>query len=280
MTRSPAWLALAVLAALDGGCFDFTVGPRHDGGDLALLGDGPRGDAGAGDLAPDGPPPSGPCSSLSLVGGTSSSASAPASQAEALVGAFTFELWVLPGAAPGVPSFLAGVGTQATVGFGLWIDSSGAPFFVLSDGSSQVAVVPHPAVPLEAKSWTHLAGTFDPGPVDAGSSPTAQLWINGQPQGAMAVPYGPFAPFTDPLRFGVESDASTHAFAGNLDEVRLSDGVQYVGAFTPAPRAIAGAQTRALYHFDEASGTTATDVSVFHNDATLAGAKFAPACPP
>jgi hypothetical protein len=56
--------------------------------------------------------------------------------------------------------------------------------------------------------------------------------------------------------------APGHAFNGFLDELRLSTRLRYLATFPPpATEFIADTDTAALYHFDEASGTTIVDSS-------------------
>ncbi|MGQ9657677.1 MAG: LamG-like jellyroll fold domain-containing protein [Fimbriimonadales bacterium] len=78
--------------------------------------------------------------------------------------------------------------------------------------------------------------------------------------------YGP-CDFSDPyLVFGAEKhdyDRNYYpSFSGYLDEVRLSTVLRYSGSFTPPTQPFTpDAQTAALYHFDEGSGTQILDSS-------------------
>jgi hypothetical protein len=70
------------------------------------------------------------------------------------------------------------------------------------------------------------------------------------------------APTDAMLAFGGDKTGVSAAFHGQLDEVRLSNVLRYAGSF-PRPIApfVPDANTMALYHFDEGSGTIAADAA-------------------
>jgi hypothetical protein len=70
------------------------------------------------------------------------------------------------------------------------------------------------------------------------------------------------APTDAMLAFGGDKTGVSAAFRGQLDEVRLSNALRYAGSF-PRPIApfVPDANTMALYHFDEGSGTIAADAA-------------------
>lgn len=58
-------------------------------------------------------------------------------------------------------------------------------------------------------------------------------------------------------------DNSTYpSFNGYFDELRISNSVRYTSSYSPVEKLTDDANTMALYHFDEGSGTTITDVSI------------------
>ena len=61
----------------------------------------------------------------------------------------------------------------------------------------------------------------------------------------------------------------SNPFAGQVDEVRLSNSARYAVAFSPARRVIEDATTLLLWHFDEGTGTSAVDSSGNANTGTL-----------
>jgi hypothetical protein len=58
------------------------------------------------------------------------------------------------------------------------------------------------------------------------------------------------------LIVGSSGDA---VFSGLIDEVRISSVARYTADFTPEDRFTVDSDTLALWHFDEGTGTTATD---------------------
>ncbi|HWE28701.1 MAG TPA: LamG domain-containing protein [Polyangia bacterium] len=71
-----------------------------------------------------------------------------------------------------------------------------------------------------------------------------------------------------PVVFGAPT-GDTNPFIGSIDEVRLSNVVVYSSNFTPARHPTATGTTVGLWHFDEGTGTTATDSSGTAATATL-----------
>ena len=116
---------------------------------------------------------------------------------------------------------------------------------------------------IPSGAWTHVACTFEPGA-------EAVVYLNGQR--ALAVPLKGFAALdlaNDPLpnntdvvecyvgsghvgaRVRDRIYASEPMMAGEVDLWRVSTGVRYAGAFTPAKAFSADADTRALFTFDD-----------------------------
>jgi hypothetical protein len=96
----------------------------------------------------------------------------------------------------------------------------------------------------------HVAGTFD--------GEKATLFVDGVKQ-AFA-DGSPAEDVTSTLRLGC--NASSNAYLGLMDEVRLSSVVRYDSDFDrPVTAFTEDADTVALYHFDEGAGETAEDSS-------------------
>jgi hypothetical protein len=118
-------------------------------------------------------------------------------------------------------------------------------------------------------AWHHVAATRN------ATTGTVRIWVDGALDGEGTGPTGGIAyrdgratswPNSDPyLVIGAEKhDAGVAypSYSGWIDEVRASNIVRYTVAFTPpAPPFATDANTVALYHFDEGSGTTITDAS-------------------
>ncbi|MCS6841400.1 MAG: LamG domain-containing protein, partial [Roseiflexus sp.] len=115
--------------------------------------------------------------------------------------------------------------------------------------------------------WRHIAVTR------SASTGQMRIFVDGQPDAQGTGPTGDISyrdgrstayPNSDPyLVFGAEKHDAGSAYPsyiGLLDDIRISNGVRYTGAF-PRPTAphAADGQTVALYRFDEGSGTTIID---------------------
>jgi hypothetical protein len=90
--------------------------------------------------------------------------------------------------------------------------------------------------------------------------------VNGEPTSKVAAAANPAsADFAGPLRIGASAVNSSFAFAGTIDEIRLSRVARYESAqFVPQRRFSADADTIALFHLDEGSGDAADDVAGGH----------------
>ncbi len=72
------------------------------------------------------------------------------------------------------------------------------------------------------------------------------------------------------LYVGWSSNATANAaYTGSLDELRLTSGVRYIGNFTPPRRFATDATTVGLWHLDDGSGATSTDLSGNSNTLTF-----------
>ncbi|MFN0145377.1 MAG: Ig-like domain-containing protein [Dehalococcoidia bacterium] len=108
--------------------------------------------------------------------------------------------------------------------------------------------------------WYHVAATYN--------GTTMRLFVNGVQQGTGRAATGTIDSNTA-LVMGSTS-AGAGRFPGLIDEVRVSNIVRYAANFTPTAVAFApDADTRALWHFNEGTGTTAADVSGNANTGTL-----------
>ena len=132
--------------------------------------------------------------------------------------------------------------------------------------------------------WHHIAFTWRQ------STSTLELYVDGTSQGTrtlsqtdLSYPNGerPGSGANNEYlviggeKHGVENFAQSEAFTGYIDEFRVSDTRRYTSAFTrPSYRFLPDADTVALFHFDDGTGTTTTDtsgVSGAENGALLVG---------
>ena len=117
---------------------------------------------------------------------------------------------------------------------------------------------------VDDDQWHHVAITRTQGGA-------LQLFVDGVRQATATGPAGDIS-YPDGVAGQAENDpflvigAEKHnipgypGFVGLLDELRLSTTIRYTGTFTrPTRRFTVDAQTAALYHFDEGTGTTLGD---------------------
>ncbi|RRR73918.1 MAG: LamG domain-containing protein, partial [Candidatus Viridilinea halotolerans] len=155
----------------------------------------------------------------------------------------TIELWVRPSAADQNGVLVASDTSFTSQGWALEMVNGQLTWWI-SPGTP----VAH-SQSLPANTWTHVAATFN------GSQAT--LYVNGVAGTSVAIGA---VTFGDGLFVG--GHPSFNNFAGQLDELRLSNSVRYTGSFTP-PSALFSldGNTRALFGFDEGSGQTTSDRS-------------------
>lgn len=114
--------------------------------------------------------------------------------------------------------------------------------------------------------WHHVALTR------SASSGQLRVFVDGQPDGQASGATGDASyrdgrptqwPQSDPLLvLGNEKQFGPEAFAGWLDELRISRTIRYAAAFTPPTAPFAtDADTMALHSFDEGTGTALGDRS-------------------
>ena len=129
-------------------------------------------------------------------------------------------------------------------------------------------------------AWHHVAITWDQ------SASTVALWVDGASEASQAYSVtdlsypngegGDSLNDMDPyLVLGAEkhdADPSQYlSYYGQMDELRISDSLRYASTFTPASRFDVDADTVALYHFDQGTGTTLVDATGNTNGELLVG---------
>lgn len=146
--------------------------------------------------------------------------------------------------------------TAGTSGYLLSITSAGKLSFYLTDGDTSVSAV-GTSVVCDG-SWHHLAGVWDGGSVYAyvdGSEETATAWG------------GTLGTNTQDLYLGARGPSLNYVLDGSMDEIRISED-RTVGELGSKPFS-ADAKTISLWHFDDASGTVASDSGTYNNDASI-----------
>ena len=111
---------------------------------------------------------------------------------------------------------------------------------------------------VTANQWSHIALVYD------GSE--ARAYINGVEVGSQTHTGTVYTDNTT-LAIGARYDVAANYFVGKIDEVRISSTARYTSDFTP-PKADShdDSYTELLWHMDEGTGTTISDVS--DNDVT------------
>ncbi len=138
--------------------------------------------------------------------------------------------------------------------YGLFVDG-GKPKFIIHIGSSYLTAEADEAL-LETGTWHHLAGVYD--------GREARLYLDGKLVGK-AARSGNRRVNQLPLVIGGDVSGNVPAmslFAGEIDEVRLSDSARYEGeAVVPEKDAEADDNTVLLLRFDQSAGDWHPDAS-------------------
>jgi hypothetical protein len=192
--------------------------------------------------------------------GNSSFVQVPANTSLNISSNLTLETWAKPTA---VNAFADIVGAG---GYELGIRPSADGFmamFQIVVGGTTYSATSATAGPMAPGQWYHFAGTYD--------GNTVRLFVNGVQLGT-TVKVGAIDSSTVPLRIA-SSQLVSDFFTGEVDEVRVSNTVRYINAFTP-PTApfVTDANTAGLWHLDEGTGTTTADASGHGNNGSLSGA--------
>ena len=177
----------------------------------------------------------------------------------------TVEAWVYFDVLKGNCMTVVRKGTSESASFEYWLHKNWAPEDSLYWGSWPAwTVVDFDA--LSPQVWHHYAGVYDP---DSGE---ARIYLDGQERTTEALT-SPVEPGTEALRIGIDWDLGC-AMEGVIDEVRISRGVRYSGAFSPEVVLAADADTLALYHLDAYTGDVAYDHSGNGHHGEIFGAQW------
>jgi hypothetical protein len=203
---------------------------------------------------------------------------APARPVDVGAGDFTLEFWMkaLPGENGNDPCSAAedawiagniifdrdiyGAGDHGDYGISL---TNGRIAFGVHNGATGATACG--ATSLADGTWRHVAVTR------RASDGLLRIFVDGRLDGSVDGPEGNLSyrdgrstgfPWDPYLVVGAEKHNGPPAFAGWVDEIRLSTTVRYTGNFVPSPLAFApDAATAALYHLDEGTGNVVGDSS-------------------
>lgn len=101
-------------------------------------------------------------------------------------------------------------------------------------------------------TWHHVAVTFQSGVTNG-----TKIWLDGNLVLTTTITV---SNQSNALYIGGQAGSPTY-FTGSIDEVRLSNNQRYSTTFTPSTRFSTDANTVGLWHFDDASGISASDSS-------------------
>lgn len=171
--------------------------------------------------------------------------------------AFTVEAWVNP---------------TINTGENLILNKEDAYEIAVKDETFQTAIQPagvgwewwNSEEPVPVDTWTHVAVTWD--------GVTIRTFVNGKFLKAFDKA-GVLNNSPDTFKVGRRTrGGDTHSiYTGLIDEVRISKVIRYSedGFALPTKAFTPDADTVALYHFDEATGSVVKDASSFGNHGTL-----------
>ena len=130
---------------------------------------------------------------------------------------------------------------------------------------------------ININQWNHVALVFN------AATRVARMSVNGVLSPSITISSGSFGTFLDAFTIGSSlGPTPANLFTGYVDEVRISDSVRYSANFTPSDTFTSDANTRALYKFNEAPGSsTFADESSYGNTLTAYGgaaAQSSPSC--
>jgi len=109
--------------------------------------------------------------------------------------------------------------------------------------------------------WIHLAGVYDGNEM--------RLYVNGTLEATTQVIESNKNIYTNDNNWFIGGRNADY-FSGSIDEVRISSYVRYTSNFTPPTAPFTNdTYTRALWHFNEGTGTTSGDSSSYGNNLTL-----------
>jgi hypothetical protein len=232
-------------------------------------------------VAPEeGPAPSAPlapCSDTTLsFDGVDDVATVPDDSDLDLAGDFTVEAWIRPGAKTSTGlemDLVSHHDAQNRRGWVLLIKDGRAEIVVYGDelgGKGYSAGNSGPTYVVPGK-WAHVAGTL--------KGDTLRIYYDGVLRDAQV--FGTFfgrRSYTGALRLGRAAYVEDFRYAGEIDDVRLSNVARYTGATAPKPAALLSIDdaTEASWRFDETTGTKLVDATTHGHDGSVAPDSTAP----
>jgi hypothetical protein len=162
----------------------------------------------------------------------------------------TMEVWVRPNINNAYGIVLSTRNDGDDQGWIIELRNGQAEFWVADTAGVDTNLL-HTGVTMTANQWYHIAATYDQ------STQLGQLFVNGVPSQSKNMGVLSVGPLTRMGTFGAYA-----SFNGMADEVRISKGIRYTGAFVPDNLPYTSDQnTAVLLHFDETNGQDVIDWS-------------------
>ncbi len=176
---------------------------------------------------------------------------------------FSIETWFRLDNMKSLPQFMVSKGvSDYTAGhWSLYVDRDSTASFHIYKGSYLVA---KGTTHFKPGVWYHVCGTWD--------GDTMRIYINGKFEGKTALS-APITEYRQGLNFGRLSSVY-YSFYGEIEEVRLWDSARTAAQVKANYKTILPSNTKGIlgyWRLDEGTGTTSSDDSYIHNDATLNG---------
>ena len=177
---------------------------------------------------------------------------------------FCIEFWMYP--TDVTSKVIMDQGTNSENTFQFWLTSGSKLQIYLDNDGSGWAITPTSATTIVADTWMHVALVHEGSNIKLYLDGTLDSNFSSVTLASMNHNTG------EPINIG---DSLAHsagdAFAGYLDELRISKTARYTGNFTPSTSAFTNdSNTKLLLHMDGANdGTTFTDSAVKDNPLTV-----------
>lgn len=170
-----------------------------------------------------------------------------------IAGSFTIEAWIKPtslGTTQGIMGDALASG--ASNNFVLWITGGSVAecWWENPTGTSPKATA---TTVLQNNRWYHIACSWD--------GTTRRIFVDGKLEGTNNTAESRASDVGANFTIGRAGSYPFLHFAGYIDEARVSSSARYLGDFTPARRFASDGSTQGLWHFEDATGTSATDSS-------------------
>ena len=179
-----------------------------------------------------------------------------------------YEAWGLTNGTVADAVYLSSTADASHSNFILRCQSGNLVFAVENGGGT--ALVINSSAKCGDNKWHHVVGCRDV----TGSNLSLTLYFDGTQVGTLSGTVSQVGPAATVFVGGVTYGQD--GLAGSIDEVRVSKSLRYTVNFTPARHFTPDADTVALWHFNEGTGTTFADASGNNYGGTIVGGTWGP----